>query len=110
VIVVAVRWYLRYNLSYRDVEELLIERGIEVDRHRASAIAEVVSIGVAMIVAGAGTAFIGVLWWSVERRRVASILREPRVRRVPLRRVRSPAYARADLMVRTDYPMATTAG
>jgi transposase-like protein len=31
VIVVAVRWYLRYNLSYRDVEELLIERGVEVD-------------------------------------------------------------------------------
>jgi transposase-like protein len=23
VIVVAVRWYLRFNLSYRDVEELL---------------------------------------------------------------------------------------
>ena len=31
VIVVAVRWYLRYGLSYRDVEELLAERGIEVD-------------------------------------------------------------------------------
>jgi transposase-like protein len=31
VIVVAVRWYLRYNLSHRDVEELLVERGIEVD-------------------------------------------------------------------------------
>src|SRR5436190_12259430 len=31
VIVVAVRWYLRYNLSYRDVEELLVERGIEAD-------------------------------------------------------------------------------
>ena len=31
VIVVAVRWYLRFNLSYRDVEELLIERGVEVD-------------------------------------------------------------------------------
>jgi IS6 family transposase len=28
---VAVRWYLRYGLSYRDVEELLAERGIEVD-------------------------------------------------------------------------------
>src|SRR4051812_31420351 len=28
---VAVRLYLRYNLSYRDVEELLIERGVEVD-------------------------------------------------------------------------------
>ena len=27
----AVRWYLRYSLSYRDVEELLAERGIEVD-------------------------------------------------------------------------------
>ena len=27
VIVVAVRWYLRYGLSYRDVEELLAERG-----------------------------------------------------------------------------------
>jgi transposase-like protein len=31
VIVVAVRWYLRFGLSYRDVEELLLERGIEVD-------------------------------------------------------------------------------
>ncbi|WP_406046325.1 IS6 family transposase [Micromonospora sp. NBC_00898] len=31
VIVVAVRWYLRYSLSYRDVEELLVERGVEVD-------------------------------------------------------------------------------
>jgi transposase, IS6 family len=31
VIAVAVRWYLRYALSYRDVEELLAERGIEVD-------------------------------------------------------------------------------
>jgi transposase-like protein len=31
VIVGAVRWYLRYNLSYRDVEDLLVERGVEVD-------------------------------------------------------------------------------
>jgi IS6 family transposase len=31
VITVAVRWYLRYGLCYRDVEELLAERGIEVD-------------------------------------------------------------------------------
>jgi transposase-like protein len=28
---VAIRWYLRYSLSYRDVEELLAERGIIVD-------------------------------------------------------------------------------
>jgi transposase-like protein len=26
-----VRWYLRFGLSYRDVEELLTERGVEVD-------------------------------------------------------------------------------
>jgi transposase, IS6 family len=26
VIAMAVRWYLRYGLSYRDVEELLAER------------------------------------------------------------------------------------
>ena len=31
VIVVAIRWYLRFSLSYRDVEELLLERGVEVD-------------------------------------------------------------------------------
>jgi transposase-like protein len=31
VIVLAVRWYLRFGLSYRDVEELLAERGINVD-------------------------------------------------------------------------------
>ena len=31
VIILAVRWYLRYGLSYRDVEELLAERGITVD-------------------------------------------------------------------------------
>ena len=28
---VAARWHLRYGLSYRDVEELLAERGIEAD-------------------------------------------------------------------------------
>src|SRR6266566_4034692 len=32
VIAVAVRWYLRYGLSYRDVEKLLAERGVVVDR------------------------------------------------------------------------------
>ena len=31
VILLAVRLYLRYGLSYRDLEELLAERGIEVD-------------------------------------------------------------------------------
>ena len=31
VILLSVRWYLRFGLSYRDLEELLAERGIEVD-------------------------------------------------------------------------------
>jgi transposase-like protein len=31
VITLAVRWYLRFGLSYRDVEELLAERGVQVD-------------------------------------------------------------------------------
>jgi transposase-like protein len=31
VIVLGVRWYLRFGLSYRDVEELLTERGVEAD-------------------------------------------------------------------------------
>jgi transposase, IS6 family len=31
VIMLAVRWYLGYGLSYRDVDELLAERGVEVD-------------------------------------------------------------------------------
>jgi hypothetical protein len=29
--VLAVRWYLRFGLSYRDVEELLTEGGVQVD-------------------------------------------------------------------------------
>src|SRR6266545_4063303 len=31
IITLALRWYLRFGLSYRDVEELLAERGIDVD-------------------------------------------------------------------------------
>jgi IS6 family transposase len=31
IILCAVRWYLRYSLSLRDVEELLEERGLHVD-------------------------------------------------------------------------------
>jgi transposase-like protein len=37
VIVVAVRWYLRFGLSSRDMEELLAERGVEVDHVRVGA-------------------------------------------------------------------------
>jgi transposase, IS6 family len=31
MILVAVGWYLRFSLSYRDVEELLNERGLRAD-------------------------------------------------------------------------------
>jgi transposase-like protein len=31
IILVCVRWYLRYSLSYRDVEEMMTERGLCVD-------------------------------------------------------------------------------
>jgi IS6 family transposase len=31
IILCGVRWYLRYALSYRDVEELILERGLRVD-------------------------------------------------------------------------------
>src|SRR2546423_13691474 len=31
IILLCVRWYLRYSLSYRDLEEILLERGLHVD-------------------------------------------------------------------------------
>jgi transposase, IS6 family len=31
IILLCLRWYLRYALSYRDVEEMMLERGLHVD-------------------------------------------------------------------------------
>jgi hypothetical protein len=31
IILLCVRWYLRYSLSYRDLEEIMLERGLCVD-------------------------------------------------------------------------------
>ena len=31
VILLNVRWYCRYSLSYRDLEEMMAKRGVEVD-------------------------------------------------------------------------------
>ena len=31
IILLCVRWYLRYPLSYRDLEEMMRERGLHVD-------------------------------------------------------------------------------
>jgi len=30
IILLCVRWYLKYSLSYRDLEEMMLERGIDV--------------------------------------------------------------------------------
>ena len=31
IILLCVRWYLRYPLSYRDLQEIMLERGLHVD-------------------------------------------------------------------------------
>jgi transposase-like protein len=31
IILLCVRWYLRYSLSYRDLEEIMVERGLRLD-------------------------------------------------------------------------------
>jgi transposase, IS6 family len=31
IILLCVRWYLRYSVSYRDLEEMTMERGLQVD-------------------------------------------------------------------------------
>jgi hypothetical protein len=31
IILLCIRWYLRYALSYRDLEEMMLERGLAVD-------------------------------------------------------------------------------
>jgi IS6 family transposase len=36
MILLGVRWYLRYSLSYRDLEEMLAERGLAVDHTKIS--------------------------------------------------------------------------
>jgi transposase, IS6 family len=31
IVLLCVRWYLRYALSYRDLEEMMAERGLSID-------------------------------------------------------------------------------
>src|SRR6185312_8357631 len=31
IILLCVRWYLRYSLSYLDLEEMMVERGLSID-------------------------------------------------------------------------------
>ena len=32
IILLCIRWYVRYSLSYRDLEEMMLERGLTVDQ------------------------------------------------------------------------------
>ncbi|MBN6202247.1 IS6 family transposase, partial [Escherichia coli] len=36
IILWAVRWYCKYGISYRELQEMLAERGVNVDRSRIS--------------------------------------------------------------------------
>lgn len=49
-----VRWYCKYGISYRELEEMMLERGFEVDHTNA------ISLGSALC-AGNGEAFAVVL-------------------------------------------------
>ena len=40
VIIVAVSYYLRYNLSYREVQEILYDRGINVSHTTIGSVAK----------------------------------------------------------------------
>jgi hypothetical protein len=52
VILLAMRWYLRFGLSYRDVEELLAERGIGHHRIGADALGQSFDVAVRPDLAG----------------------------------------------------------
>ena len=66
VIVLAVRWYLRFGLSYRDVEELLAERGFEV---RASSCQNrEPGTGNQLVAGGVASGMSGVALWGSGRR------------------------------------------
>ena len=36
IILLCVRWYLKYSLTYRDLEEIMAERGLSVDHVTSS--------------------------------------------------------------------------
>jgi transposase-like protein len=46
VIVAAVCWYPRFGLPYRDVKELLLERGVEVDHRQHAPASALITTGV----------------------------------------------------------------
>src|ERR1017187_2705544 len=56
LILCAVRWYLRYSLSLRDVEELLEERGLNVRSHNRLALGAVLRACVGAAIAKASQA------------------------------------------------------
>jgi transposase-like protein len=41
IILLCVRWYLRYALSYRDLEEMMLERGLKVNYSTIGSVAKI---------------------------------------------------------------------
>ena len=41
IIATCVRWYLRFSLSLRNVEEMMAERGLRVDHYRLALVSKV---------------------------------------------------------------------
>jgi hypothetical protein len=78
MIVLAVRWYLRFVLSYRDVGELLTERGIEIDHVSVFRCVQRVTAN------GRGSADLSTWGWPHT------------LRTHPLRRARSASHSRND--------------
>ena len=68
VILCAVRWYLRYSLSYRDVQELLVERGLEIDHttvcfaNTRSVVGELLADSICCISSEHKSVSVGYLW------------------------------------------------
>ena len=52
VIVTCVRWYLRFSLSVRDIEELMAERGLSVDHSTGVAVGAGICTRTSQAVAG----------------------------------------------------------
>ena len=62
IILLCVRWYLRYALSFRELEEMMVERGLTADHSTiARWVLALGCISASCAVSGSKTAFIGQL-------------------------------------------------
>jgi len=52
IILWAVRWYCRYGISYRDLEQMMGERGVSVDRSTIGSVALTLDVVVWSLIEG----------------------------------------------------------